>query len=111
MSNPSKQKGSSFEVSLLPALRSYWPNAERLALQGSRDRGDFSGCGRFVIEAKNEKKVDLAGYLKEAQVEALNAGGAIGVAIIKRRGITDPMRQYVLMDLATLLRIFQEDWT
>jgi hypothetical protein len=101
----SRAKGTAFESSLLPALATRWPAVDRSALHGRLDRGDFVNTGRITIEAKNEKRIDLSGYLEEAQAEAWNAGNALYCCIIKRRGVTNPMNQYVLTDVATLLRL------
>ncbi len=98
----SRAKGTSFESSLLPALRTLWPRAERRALQGSKDKGDFSGTP-WVLEAKNCRRLELAGWMKEAEQECRNAGGAPYAVIHKKRGSTDPMDQYVTLPLSIFL--------
>jgi hypothetical protein len=104
----SRAKGTSYESSLLPALRTVWPTAERRALQGAKDKGDFSAVGGWVLEAKNCAKLDLAGWLKEAAKEATNAETSWYAVIHKRRGTTDPRQQYVLMNLGTLLAVLED---
>lgn len=103
----SKQRalGTSFETSLIPLLDQYYPGAERRALHGKLDRGDFvlPGESRFILEAKNVRKMDLAGWLKEAHDEAFNAGVRAGVVVAKKRGTTNPLDQYAILDLGDLL--------
>lgn len=104
MVNRPKEKGTSFETSLLPALRLYYPGAERRALQGKHDKGDFILPGaKYALEAKNCKEMKLSEWLKEAEVEAKNLGVPYGVVVHKKRGTTDPRKQYVTMDLGTFL--------
>jgi hypothetical protein len=52
VTNRPRQKGTGWEVELLGRLRRYWPAAERAALAGSLDRGDFTGVP-ILVEAKN----------------------------------------------------------
>lgn len=72
-------------------------DVEQLRQTGEHDEGDavirFNGQ-YIVLEAKNEKSINLAGYVDEANTEAANflvhrnglRGGAFGVALVKRRG-------------------------
>jgi hypothetical protein len=82
---------------------------ERRVTNGAKDRGDVGGVRlpggeRVVIETKDYGGRILASeWIREANVEAVNDGAAAGVVIAKRRGTTDPLGQYVLMDVATLL--------
>jgi hypothetical protein len=105
MTNRSKQKGTSFESSLLPALKAKRPETERRALEGKNDKGDFyiPGEDRFIVEAKNHKEMGLSGWLKEASVEAANAGVPHGVVFHKKRGTTDPRQQYATMTVGDFL--------
>ena len=106
MSNPSKQKGTFFESSLLPLLQEYYPGAERRALSGALDKGDFILPGAtWAAEAKNRKTMALSAWVKEAEVEAFHLGVPYGVVIHKRRGITDPGRQYVTTTLLPFLEL------
>lgn len=93
MTNP---KGTAFETLMVEYLKQFWPEAERRARNGAKDRGDISGLP-LPHELKNCKKLDLAGWQKEAEAEAENAG-AIGCPIIhKRKGKGDPALQWVTM--------------
>ena len=99
-----KRRGKKFETDLVAWLRSRGYDAERLALAGSLDEGDVvvrhgSGAGALydVIECKSPgagNAIDLSGWLKEAETEALNFAKARGlnpdqvnpVVAIKARG-------------------------
>lgn len=83
---------------------------ERRARSGGKDRGDITGlrcpAGRVVVEVKDTSRLDIAGWLREAEVERANDDATIGLVVAKRRGIGDPGSQLVLMtldDLAVLL--------
>jgi hypothetical protein len=84
---------------------------DRRAKTGHKDRGDISGIRahnqRIVIECKNcPGRVDLPTWVTEAHTEAGNDDALVGVVIAKRKGHTEPGRQWVHMtvdDLAALL--------
>jgi hypothetical protein len=102
----SKQKGTTFETSLLPVLREYYPGTERRALSGAKDKGDFILPGApFALEAKNVKAMSLGSWVDEAEVEAANLGVRYGVVAHKRRGVTDPARQFVTMSMGQFLEL------
>ena len=106
MANRSKAKGTAWESAIVTYLRDRgWPHAERRTLNGSNDRGDIAGVVSVVIEAKDCKTHDLAGWLNEATREAANDGADLGVVWAKRRGHTSPASGYVLMDGATFTEL------
>lgn len=109
MTNRSKAKGTTWESAIVTYLRSCgWPHVERRTLNGSKDRGDIAGIPGVVIEAKNCKALDLAGWITEATVGAKNDGDSIPAVWIKRRGKADPSQGYVLMDGATFACLLNE---
>jgi hypothetical protein len=109
MVNRAKQKGTLWESTIVAYLQGRgWVNAERRAGEGVNDRGDITGIVGVVIEAKNEKTITLAQYLKETQTEMRNANTTIGAAWIKKRGTTDPGQSYVLMDGNTFTQLLKE---
>lgn len=72
MGNP---KGGIFERDTLKYLRELGHDVERLRLAGREDEGDILlrlRERRFVLELKNRKGLDLAGWTEEAYVEAIN---------------------------------------
>jgi hypothetical protein len=85
-----------------------FPFADRRVKTGAKDTGDVGGVHvhdrRLAIEVKNYGgKLEPSTWLKEAQIEAANDQAAAGLVVAKRRGTTDPGKQYVLMELADLL--------
>ena len=64
---------------------------ERRVKNGRLDRGDITGLGSVVIEAKAERVIDLPGYLGELDVEQANDHARFGFVFIKNRrhGIGD----------------------
>ncbi|GAB3776678.1 hypothetical protein FB382_004364 [Nocardioides ginsengisegetis] len=104
-----KKAGTAWETAIVGALVAYgWPHAERRRLAGAADKGDIAGIPGVVIEAKNTKGYALAEAVDEANHEAVNASAPIGVAWLKRKGKTDPLAGYVVMDGATFLRLLGE---
>lgn len=103
-----RDKGTRFESAIAHFLQEKgFTYAERRALSGVKDRGDITGIPGVVVEAKSVARLDLSGWLDEAEEERDNARADIGVVWIKRRGHSSPGRAYVLMtgdDLVWLLR-------
>lgn len=97
--NKSKAKGTAWETRVVGYLRENGsPYAERRALSGNVDRGDVSGIPGVVVEAKNAKAIDLAGWVDEMVKEKANAGAAIGAVVFPRRNHATE-RAYVVMEL------------
>jgi hypothetical protein len=102
----SKAKGTAWESAIVQFLRNAGAaQAERRALAGSSDRGDIAGIPGVVIEAKSAARLDLAGWLKEAEAERVNAGADLALVWAKRRGKTSPGAGYVLMDGVTAVQL------
>ena len=89
-----KDKGTRFEQQVVDYLG--WQlndeegTIERRALGGANDRGDVSGVRirgrRAVLECKNCKRMDLAGWLDEAEVERGNDDADYAFVVHHRRG-------------------------
>lgn len=75
-----------------------YPYAKRNALAGAKDEGDiYLGDGvPVVLEVKNEKRMDIAGYIKELEAEMVNGDADFGAVVVRRRGTTDVGRWYAL---------------
>jgi hypothetical protein len=98
VAHPNKRKGNRAELLVAKWLRKYgWVNAERSRAGWIDDRGDIDGLPGVCIEVKNEKKIDIPGYLKELEVEMSNARAWTGAVIIKRRGTEDVDDWYAVM--------------
>lgn len=99
-----KKAGSSFERAQADwlAARLGDDRIDRRVKRGNNDRGDITGVrtirgGRVVIEVKNVTRLDLPGWLREAETERGNDDALIGVVMHKKRGTTNPAEQYVTM--------------
>ncbi|WP_144721154.1 MULTISPECIES: hypothetical protein [unclassified Cellulosimicrobium] len=97
----SKRKGASYQSDVRNLVRdTFLLDVEILELSGTEDEGDLvirlPRTGKYVIvEAKNEAKIDLPGYLREARAEAANYAKhrpavsddqTLAVAFVKARG-------------------------
>jgi hypothetical protein len=89
---------------------------ERRARSGGKDRGDISGVRRssgqgfgrstrVVVECKNTSRIQLAGWIAEASLEAGNDDALVGVVVHKRHGNAKPADQWVSMTLADLVAL------
>lgn len=107
-----KSAGSRFERTVADYLAAEVDDRiDRRTRTGANDKGDIAGLRfdgeRITIECKDTSRTDLAGWYTEARREADNDGALLGVVVHKRRGISDPARQWVTMtlqDFADLLR-------
>jgi len=91
MSNPSKSKakGTRFERQVADYLNERLPYpVDRSPLHGALDKGDISGVPDWALECKNVKNYSagLAGYVREAEVEAVNLGVPFGAVVVSARG-------------------------
>jgi hypothetical protein len=107
--NRSKIKGTRWETAIVDYLISIGViHAERRALNGTQDRGDVAGIPGVVIEAKNARALDLAGWVTEAEAERVNAGAAHAAVWHKRRGKSSPGDGYVTMTGQAYVRLLLE---
>lgn len=93
-------------------LKASFPTADidRRVKRGTKDTGDIAGVfspfgGRVVIEVKNHKAMNLAGWVDEAEIERGNDDAVAGVVIHKRRGKGQAGDQYVTMTVDTLVHL------
>ena len=72
-----------------------------------KDLGDIRGVKFFghkiVLELKDVARMDLPGWLREAEAERGNADALAGLVVHKRHGKGHPKDQYVTMTLETLV--------
>jgi hypothetical protein len=98
VTSPQKRKGSAAELAVAKWLRKLgWIHAERSRAGWTDDRGDIDGMPGVCIEVKNEKRIDLPGYLRELEVEIANAQAWTGTVIVKRRGSMNVDDWYAVM--------------
>lgn len=109
MANPSKRKGSDWEVALRDYALDNGIDITRLSANGSRDMGDLAirlGGKHYVVEAKAAKSLDLATWVTEAAVEAdnyatlnrLDRALAVPIVVVKRR-MAGVGKAYVVQEL------------
>nr|WP_280442262.1 hypothetical protein [Nocardia brasiliensis] len=84
---------------------------ERRVTNGANDRGDLSsvrapGGGRLVAECKDYGgELKPGTWLTEAEIERGNDDALASFVVAKRRGVSDPGAQIVLMTLRDLAAI------
>ena len=119
-----KRKGAAFEIDLEQFFREKFLHTTRLVRRGKDDEGDVLIRVHdlaVILEAKNEKAMNLSGYMAEATSEALRweakhvheprpAALVLGAAVVKRR-MNPISKSYVVMeadDFAALLLHLQK---
>jgi hypothetical protein len=82
---------------------------DRRVKTGSADKGDVSGLRlhgqRVAIECKDVARLNLAGWVTEADIERGNDDALAGLVVHKRRGTADPGDQYVTLTLRDLVAL------
>lgn len=84
---------------------------DKMPQYGAADRGDVVNVETFnelpvAVECKDYGgRLLVSEWLGEAAVERVNLGAVAGLVIAKRKGITDPGRQIVLMEVDDLIAI------
>jgi hypothetical protein len=104
----SRRKGSRAEVAVVHALRQAGWDADtsRNVLDGRRTGDDVVWDGPASIEVKDVTKLDLSGWLRQAQE---NAGGRPAVVWHKKRGKADAAEWYCTLSAKDFLRLIG-DW-
>ncbi|MFC9651446.1 hypothetical protein [Streptomyces sp. NPDC056937] len=120
MANPNKVKGTQWESDIRDYLNSALGlvdeygkyldpfngyNVRRPAQEGALDVGDVHAVP-FILEAKNVKRPAVPTFLRQAVVEARNAGFPFGVAVVKVPR-TNVRRGRVHFDIGTWTRVRQ----
>jgi hypothetical protein len=104
-----KAAGTRAETAVALYLRDRgFPHAERRARTGAKDQGDISGLLGGVVEVKDCARLDLAGWIAEAEAEKENAGGWWSAVWHKRRGKSSPGGWYVTLTGATFATLLAE---
>ena len=95
---PARGKGTHAESQVVTYLAEHgFPDAERRALNGAKDRGDIAGVPGVCIEVKNAARQCLAEWVDEAAEEGGNAHVPVNVVWHKRRGKGSPGQWFVTM--------------
>jgi hypothetical protein len=103
----SRRKGSRAEVAVVHALRRAGWDADtsRNVLDGRRTGDDIVWAGPASIEVKDVTRLELSGWLTQAQA---NAHGLPAVVWHKKRGKSSADEWYVTMSGADFLRLIGE---
>ncbi len=105
MTNKSKEKGSRYEKAVADYLKSCgYTEVARQRGTGTLDQGDLAGLRHWVVECKDHGHPQWWDFVRQANVEATNAGKPFGVAIQKKRNasVEDSI---VMMDLKTWVEV------
>ena len=108
MTNPQKAKGSSFERLIVNYLRECGFRVDRTRAGWSDDKGDIHGIDGFTWECKNQKALNLSGWVSELLTECRNAGTRLGAVVHKKRGTTNAGDQYATLPLWMLVQLLKE---
>lgn len=103
-----RQKGTSAETALVRYLQlNGFPHAERRALHGIADKGDVTGTPGLAWEVKNHKAYNIAGWLKETEIERANALAEYGVLVVKpnRVGLDSVQDWWAILTVADLVEL------
>lgn len=120
-----RKAGATFEAQTCETFSNAFPELEihRSPRWGVKDKGDLTGVkidrvipvtisltmlpisGRLAVECKDVHNLSLPAALKEARIEATNAGAEIGIVVHKCHGTADPLRQIVSMEMGDLLAL------
>lgn len=106
----SKQKGTAWETACVNALRAALPVdvVYRQTLSGTQDKGDIrvvTPWVELIVECKNAVRLELAGWVDEAEKEAEHADVDLGVVWHHRKGVGSPVGGYVTMSGAAFLSL------
>ena len=108
-----KQAGASFErlIADYLAVQLEDDGIDRRPKRGVKDRGDIGGVRffghRLTIECKDTTRIDLPGWVREAEREAGNDDALLGVVIHKKRGVGAAGEQYVTLTVDSLVALLQ----
>jgi hypothetical protein len=83
----SKQKGTLAETAVADYLKQTFPAVERRTLSGKNDKGDIAGVPDCVVEVKNQRTYKIQEWMKETEIERINAEAELGILVIKPVGI------------------------
>jgi hypothetical protein len=103
-------KGTQAETAVVRYLQEHgFPYAERRAKTGRYDCGDINVDPSVVIEVKNHKAMDLAGWIDQTEVERENGSDAlVAVCWHKRPRRGSPGDWYVTMTGAQFAYLLRE---
>ena len=114
-----RDKGTAAETAVVRHLRNHgFTQAERAPLWGAHDRGDIYGIPGWVLQVKNQQRLDIPGWWRDTLTQAENAdrahpevvngyGPHHPLLIAKRKGHPNPCAWYAITDLSTFTRLLR----
>jgi len=105
-----KQKGTLAETAVADFLKQIFTAVERRTLSGKNDRGDIAGVPGCVVEVKNQKSYKIHEWMKETEIERLNASAEFGVLVIKPNGVgvSKVGDWWAVVSLETIRKLIEE---
>lgn len=88
---------------------------DRKVKSGAKDKGDIANVRhhtgqKIVIEVKDRGgQFYAAEWVGEAEVERVNDEALAGIVVAKRKGVTDPMRMYVVCEVSEFVALIRGD--
>lgn len=101
MTHPSKAKGDKFERLIRDTIIEAEVPVDRIPAGASDDRGDLWIPG-VTVQCKNVARLALAEWWGETEAQRDYNGHDLGFLVHKRVGVTDGLRQWVTIDVATM---------
>ncbi|MDT0305089.1 putative PDDEXK endonuclease [Streptomonospora wellingtoniae] len=105
-----KKAGARFERQVADYLAAHVDDRiDRRAKTGAQDRGDITGLRhlgqRLIVECKDTTAWKPATWLAEAETERGNDDATAALVVAKRRGLSAPGDQLVMLTLADLVAL------
>ena len=108
MGATSRRKGRRWENEVVDYLNAHgFPSAERNEYINAQ-AGDILGIPGWSLECKNGARLELAGWVDQARIQAVTAGSPWYAVIAKRKGAPDPGAAYVVTQLAPFAEFLAE---
>ena len=109
MTTANKRKGSGAERDVVVWLhKEGFKYAARRVAGSQLDKGDISGVEGVTIEVKNQRKLDLAGWVKELEIEMKNDGAWTGTVLHKKKGTTNVGEWYATMPASVWIALIRK---
>jgi len=115
VSNPNKAKGDKFELVITRYLVARGLDAVRTRAGYERDYGDIhirrsalSVWPSVALQAKNVRRWAFFEWMPELLRQVTEAKALTGALVVKRPGVVEPGRQYVVVELDTYLELLNQ---
>ena len=102
-----KRRGATYEIEIEEDLKTSGLPGQRIPKAGANDKGDIHVYD-WAIECKAEKSINLAQYLREAEVERGHADKRWCAALVRRRGTSNRDEDYVVMTYKQFKQLLAE---